>query len=345
MSGGLDSTPVRDWTFYDISGANAGDPKLLLRWKPSRDAHEFFLWEDPENPNRALLYVAPGNQRMQVYDISPVLEGKNPTTVVDIPTGIPTGGLHSLTVSNDGSRAYLALLKGGFAVADVSEITQAKPDPKLNLITPNAQRPTWPGLGAHSAVRLWNSPWAYVSDEVYGTASQGEHGCPWGWARMIDISDPTKPVVKAEYKLPENQQTYCAPADRHPLTSFSAHNPTVTPNIVFTTWHSGGLQAIDVSNPATPAQLAEFKPTPLTHVITEDPRLSAGQDKVVMWSFPIISDGLIYVADLRNGLYILKYKGPHADEVDAITFLEGNSNLGDALCYEPVGDAPAHCDR
>ena len=49
-----------------------------------------------------------------------------------------------------------------------------------------------------------------------------------------------------------------------------------------------------------------------------------------MWSFPIIRDGLIYVVDIRNGLYILRYTGPHDGEVDRVGFLEGNSNLGDA---------------
>jgi hypothetical protein len=50
-----------------------------------------------------------------------------------------------------------------------------------------------------------------------------------------------------------------------------------------------------------------------------------------MWSYPIIRDGLIYVIDIRNGLYILRYTGPHAGEVASIRFLEGNSNLGDAV--------------
>ncbi len=59
--------------------------------------------------------------------------------------------------------------------------------------------------------------------------------------------------------------------------------------------------------------------------------LSRGPNKVVMWSFPIIKDGLIYVVDIRNGLLVLRYTGPRADEVDPIRFLEGNSNLGDAL--------------
>jgi hypothetical protein len=49
-----------------------------------------------------------------------------------------------------------------------------------------------------------------------------------------------------------------------------------------------------------------------------------------MWSYPIIHNGLIYVVDIRNGLYILAYTGKNALEVARIRFLEGNSTLGDA---------------
>lgn len=55
-------------------------------------------------------------------------------------------------------------------------------------------------------------------------------------------------------------------------------------------------------------------------------------------------DGLIYVVDLRNGLYVRRYKGRFEREVERIEFLEGNSNQGDALCYEPVGRPPRSCD-
>ena len=37
--------------FYDIRGANAGNPKLLTQF--NADTHEFFLWDDPERPGRA----------------------------------------------------------------------------------------------------------------------------------------------------------------------------------------------------------------------------------------------------------------------------------------------------
>jgi len=57
-----------------------------------------------------------------------------------------------------------------------------------------------------------------------------------------------------------------------------------------------------------------------------------------MWSYPIIRDGLIYVIDIRNGLYILRYTGPHAGEVADIRFLEGNSNLDDDVRQARGGD-------
>ncbi|MGH8839742.1 MAG: hypothetical protein ACRDVO_10865 [Jiangellaceae bacterium] len=34
---------------------------------------------------------------------------------------------------------------------------------------------------------------------------------------------------------------------------------------------------------------------------------------------------------MPNGLYILRYTGPRASELDQVSFLEGNSNLGDAI--------------
>ena len=56
----------------------------------------------------------------------------------------------------------------------------------------------------------------------------------------------------------------------------------------------------------------------------------AGPNKNVMWSFPIIRNGLVYAVDVRNGLFVLRYTGPRADEVARIGFLERNSDLGDA---------------
>ena len=365
---------VSNFRFYDIGGDNATNPRLLTQL--NINTHEFFLWEDPNDPERALIFAGNASTNpncgtsggvpscpLAVWDISGVPEGNAPVSLygafggphgytrfppAPAPAEVPGGGLHSLSVSNDGSRAYYALLTGGFAVVDVSEFAAGAPLAQPHPITVNQNRPHWDGPGAHSAIKLWGRDWAYVSDEVYGTATGPGHGCPWGWARMIDISDPTAPTVEAEYRLPENDPSTCDDWNP-PHTSYSAHNPTLTPRIAFTTWHSGGFQAINIQHPWAPYQLAEFFPKPLPEVMLEDPRLSSDPDtgrheKVVMWSYPIIKDGLIYVIDLRNGLYVLKYQGRFENEVKHIRFLEGNSNQGNALCYEPVGAAPAYCD-
>lgn len=322
--------------FYDISGDKAEDPELVERFDAS--THEFFLWEDPGDPERALLFGGTGGSELRVWDISPVLDGQEPDTLFDGDHGYE-GGLHSLSVSNDGTEAYLALLTGGFAVADVSDFADGVEDPEPRSVTPDDERATWPGPGAHSAVKLFGRDWVYASDEVYGEALRAlGHGCPWGWSRMIDISDPVAPTIEGEFKLPENEEDFCETDPPRPSSSYSPHNPTQTPNLVLTSWHSGGMQAIGVEDPTEPVQLAELRQEPLPYVLQEDPFLSAGQDKVVMWSYPIVQDGLIYVVDLRNGLYVLRYEGPFEEEVTETTFLEGNSNQGDALRFEPVDE-------
>ncbi|HKG63595.1 MAG TPA: hypothetical protein VKB28_06000 [Solirubrobacteraceae bacterium] len=359
---------ISNLRFYDINGRNAERPKLLHEL--TIDTHEFFLWVDPKKASRALVFAGNASSTcgtrggapscpFSVWDISAVPSGGSPATLYSGPYPYtrypaapepvlkPTGGLHSLTISNDGSEAFFALLTGGFAIADVSDFADRAPFPVPRPITRNDARPTWAGPGAHSAVRLWGRDWAWVSDEVYGSATGPDHGCPWGWARMIDVSDPQAPTVEAEYREPENDPDTCAEFNP-PRTSYSAHNPTLTPHIAFSTWHSSGLQAVSLDDPRRPYQLAEFTPKPLKSVLLEDGRLSSDADtgrneKVVMWSYAVVKDGLIYVVDLRNGLYVLEYRGPHQSEVSRIRFLDGNSNQGDALCYDPVGQAPKGC--
>ena len=372
------SPSISNIRFYDIGGENAAQPELIRQFNV--DTHEFYLWVDPTDPDRALIFAgnASPNQEciprggslscpFSVWDISPVADGGAPEILYSgphtytrvpadplLPLEIPTGGLHSLSVSNDGSTAYFALLTGGFAVVDVSDFAEGAANPQPKRITLNEARPHWDtdpsaatSPGAHSAIKLWDKNWAWVSDEVYGTFTAPGHGCPWGWARMIDISDPIAPTIEGEYRLAENFESTCDNWNP-PKTSYSAHNPTHTPHIVFTTWHSGGLQAVSVEDPDDPYQLAEFFPEPLAEVMLEDPRLSSDPDtgrneKVVMWSYPVIHNGVIWVVDLRNGLYALKYNGPFEREVQHIRFLEGNSNQGNALCFEPVGTAPRFC--
>lgn len=356
--------------FYDLS--DPLHPRRILRHLPRASGgdaihpHEFFLWVDPKDPERALLWASTPNGSVNPTDTSMIIE-----EIRDVPNGgrvrrVAQGNwnqlfphadrpesydydlyLHSMTPSFDGTRTYLAYLRGGFGVLDTSKIaSKAVPADRVTLLNDALITPapflTW-GTGnrcaghkaagcaeSHSAVPFPGRPFVLTTDEAYGTFARPSFGWPWGWARVFNIAEPRKPQLVGEYQIRQNTEGYTPTADENRRTSYSSHNPTLTGNLAFVAWHSGGLQAIDLSTPAAPSQAGWFSPTPLSTVATEDPALSAGPNKVVMWSYPIVKEGLIYVIDIRNGLYVLRYTGPLSSEVADIAFLEGNSNLGDA---------------
>jgi hypothetical protein len=311
--------------------------------------HEFYLWEDPKDPDRALLWIStpttnrnPVNANLLIADISAVADGSQPVLVAQGTWNdrFPVMGnvaLHSMTPTVDGRITHLAYLSGFFLALDTSEVVGEIPPPgqviSLNddLLTPVENRPTWdnPNPG-HSAVPFPGRPFSLITDEVYGTFTAPDFGCPWGWVHTLQVAQPRRPRIMGEYRIPENSCPAPTQADQE-RGSYSSHNPTLTRNVALVTWHSGGLQAIDIEDPAHMEQGGWFSPTPLAMVANEDPALSMGTNKVTMWSFPIVSDGLIYVIDLRNGLYVLRYTGPRSGEVSGLDFLEGNSNLGDAV--------------
>jgi hypothetical protein len=345
--------------FYDLA-ANPEDPPLVATYEPSRTPHEMFLWIDPLRPGRALLYMSTPTSstltdrpNLIVTDLSHARDGVFPEVAKfqgnDQFTPEEREGrdvrLHSIGVSADGTRTYLAYLGGGFLVVDSSDLANAAPSPELRLITPPGNSPRWDNQTVHSAVKVPSRSLALTTDEVYGdlldplVRPENEFGCPWGWVHLIDIANEAQPRLVGEYRTAENQDAFCqTPDGQDPLnttfTAFSAHNPTLVRNLAFVTWHSGGLEAIGLNDPHRPRRTGLFSPDPLPFVFAEDPALSLGRNKVVMWSYPIIKDGLIYVVDVRNGLYVLRYTGAGARQVAGIEFLEGNSNLGDALRLE-----------
>jgi hypothetical protein len=353
---------VPTFRFFDLS--DPAEPEPVLEWVPRtatgqiRTPHEFYLWTDPKDSKRALLWMSlptgsvdPDVPNMMIVDISDVADGGAPVEVAegnwnqlypgtdtpDYPANYNSNlALHSMTPTADGRKTHLAYLSGHFLVLDTSKVAKGAVREgtveSLNddLLTPPANRPTWdnPNPG-HSAVPLPGRPYSFVTDEVYGTFTDPTFGCPWGWARTINVARPARPRIVGEFRIAENTCPPPSEADQQ-FASYASHNPTLTRNLALVSWHSGGLQAIDISNPTRLRQTGWFSPEPLASVATEDPALSSGDNKVVMWSFPVVRDGLIYVVDIRNGLYILRYTGPRAREVSRLEFLEGNSNLGDA---------------
>ncbi len=327
--------------FFDIRADLRAEPVLLATYEPRQTPHEFFLWVDPEDASRALLYVANTGSRvdLSILDISHARDGSvDEIATWSMDTRRQGAGLHSVSVSPDGRQAYMAFLTGGFFMLDTSAIAEGTEAPPIAPIGSLDDRLVWQGAGPHSAVPIPNRPLVLTTDEVYGGPGPLA-GCPWGWVRLIDVADAARPTLRSEYRVvPWNDEANCdaVPDETDRTSTFSSHNPTVTEHLALVAWHAAGLQLIDTSDPGNPLQAAAFVPEPLASVVTEDPVLSSGRDMAVVWSYPIVRDGLVYVVDVRNGLFVLSYEGPLADELSGVGFLEGNSNIG-SIVETPAG--------
>jgi hypothetical protein len=368
---GNDTTYPFDYKFFDLS--DPVHPRLISRHVTRSQAgvpikpHEFFLWIDPEDDDRALLWestptssVDPSRPNFVIEDISDVADG-GPVRLVAQGNwnnqfeggGAPAAydfdlAVHSAAPTFDGKVTHLSYLRGEYLALDTAKVARNRvpvgsvEDLNDDLITQPANRPRW-GTGnscpghtpegcseSHTSMPVPGRPFVLNVDEVYGTYTAPSFGSPWGWSRMISVADPANPVIVGEYKIFQNTPAFVPDPATEQFTGYTAHNPTVLPRLALVPWHSGGLQAVDIGRAARPRQAGWFSPTPLASVATEDPALGRGPNKVIMWSYPIIHDGLIYIVDIQNGLYILEYRGPRAGDVRKLDFYEGNSNLGDA---------------
>ncbi len=252
--------------------------------------HEMYLWIDPKDSGRALLWLSTpsasvnsARPNLMIVDITDVPSGGSVRKVAEgnwnqfFPGAADPAtydfdlSLHSMTPSANGARTYLAYLRGGFGILDTSRVANdevpAGTVDNLNddLLTPTPF-PTW-GTGphcvghtaagcaeSHSAVPLPGRPFALTIDEVYGTLAAPSFGWPWGWARLWNVAQPRRPHILGEYKILQNTTAYTPAPGENEFTSYSSHNPTPTRNLIFDSWHSGGEQAIDVSDPGQPLQ-------------------------------------------------------------------------------------------
>jgi hypothetical protein len=166
------------------------------------------------------------------------------------------------------------------------------------------------------------------------------------------------PKAVGYYGLEEQMPENCGPngfkPGTAPLTSswFSPHDGITFRNVAIWTYYGAGLRAIDISNPFMLREAGVFINNPVDQVrwasygdqgsdVPADPSLplrmrgTATAPAVFAFSYALTRNGYVIYADVNSGLYVLKYKGPYADEVPD----EGNcmsGNPGGVLAgYEP----------
>ncbi len=316
INGGPNGLDIYRWT------ADCRSPKLTGHYDfGSRVPHEFYLWQDPQRPARFLAYVtmfASAGNALNVVDVSnpaaPSLEGG-----WSAPSSYGYAPLHSIALTPDGRTSYLSLWTGGLVVADSSDFATAAGSPSLRLLTSAGARFKTPPGNVHSAVPVPGRSLVITTDERY-PMPYGQ-GCPFGPAHVVDVSNPAQPAALATMSIAENDPTACSAAGSGTWTS---HNPTLTSHLALISWYSGGLQVFGLDDPANPAPLASARPSGVTPTLRD---IQLGTTASMTWSYPVISGGLIYVADINQGLLVYRYQGPHQDEIQGVGFAEGNSNL------------------
>ncbi len=345
------SPSINNLKIYDIH-SDCTKPKLLSTYDfGPRAPHEFFLWKDPKHPGRALAYVtftiySPDLMVIDLSDpASPALAGvydlgaDQATKTQDFADESGSGYLHSLAVSDDGNTAYMATWDYGFYELDTSLFANP-PAGGVGAAHPVGAGHFDDGHNVHSAVPVPGDKGTIVfTQEDYANAG---HGCPFGILRTGKLDGSGGASQLGEFSLPENDPKNCGQKNG----TFSSHNPTLFPDLALLTWYSGGLRAVDLTDPAHPHEDGAFVPKPSFTPKLRDNRLFfPAQDTNpglptdttrpgskaptwtgAMWSYPVVQNGLIYVVDIDLGLYILRYTGPHADEVKKAAFVEGNSS-------------------
>jgi hypothetical protein len=123
---------------------------------------------------------------------------------------------------------------------------------------------------------------------------------------------------------------------RRQFTSHSPHNPIVLPELAFVAWLSGGLQAIDISDPGEPRQAGWFASAPFASV---GDRRSGAQRRAQQGDD-------VELFNRHRRTHLRRRHPRRAVRASLHRFwcvecrghfvLEGNSNLGDALRFARV---------
>lgn len=187
-----------------------------------------------------------------------------------------------------GDRFYASCWYAGFSILDASDLTNVKSLGSYDYHPPTTM-PTHTIMPL--AQPIGGRQIAVVVDEEH-TFHHGElHAGMW----CFDITNPADMKPLSFFYVSEADVPWSQKGGRFGAHQFQEH---LDDTLVFCTWFSGGLRAIDVSNPERMKEVGFFIPGP-------------GKGHTVPQSNDVDRDarGLIFLLDRLNGLDILEFKG------------------------------------
>jgi len=182
--------------------------------------------------------------------------------------GMPKSGMHDLDMNDAGTRAYTnsswtidGVRHKGLTILDTSEVQERRPNPKIRRISSFNWGPPESFGGSHSAefVTIKGRQYVIAEDETMGVNAVA----PWGWARILDVTDERYPLQISTIKLQASEAQYGQQTNPD-KAYYGAHylgvDDRANTALVFFSWYSSGLRVWDIRDPYLPKEIGYYIP-------------------------------------------------------------------------------------
>ena len=284
---------------------NPAHPKPIAEFTEGVTAgvHSAFVYHQPKYGTHVYL-TNNGTNAMHVVDIS---DPYHPKEVAQWRTSSPNSGgaLHDIDVQD--GMAYLSYWNDNLVILDVGNgmkggspsnpvlVSQYRYD--LNELYRDVELSAGPGFirGTHTAWR--HKDYVFIADEVFPAqpikgAKDAAAGRAYGRLQVIDVSDMERPKSVAWYE-PEFG---------------GVHNIWIAGDTLYMGAYNAGFRVFDISGELRGNLRAQGRE--IGHLNTADMDGNV-RNSAMTWGV-VVKDGLAYVNDMNNGLWIVRIEGEKA---------------------------------
>lgn len=276
-------------------------PKVIAEFTEGVTAgvHSAFVYQQPTHGTHVYL-TNNGTGAMHVIDINDPYQPKQ-VGLFRVPGPMAGNALHDIDVQD--GLAYLSNWNNGLVIIDVGKgikggspsnpvlVSQYKYD--LNDLYRQVEAAGGPGFirGTHTAWRHKN--YVFIADEVFPAggvlgARDAAAGRAYGRLQVIDVSDLEAPKSVAFYE-PEFG---------------GVHNVWVAGDTLYMGAYNAGFRTFDISGELLGDLRAQQRE--MVHVNTADMGGRQGGVNTAMTWGVVVRDGLAYVNDMNNGLWVIR---------------------------------------
>lgn len=205
-----------------------------------------------------------------------------------------------------GDLVYLSYGSAGMIILDISDVARPQLLGRLDFTPPFISF-----IGVHSVLPLPDRGLAAVCSEAIAEDCNE----PLNHTSIVDVSDPTNPVLRSIFPVPVPPQgsgftDFCErQGGRFGPHNFNQHHHSPytdhSDRLIYLAYFSAGLRIYDIKNPRLPQEVGYFIPPDPTERFGPVPSGSIVQSEDVL----VDRRGYIYLSNKQQGIWILRYTG------------------------------------